>query len=84
MCGRIMLNNKTNRNLNSEWSRISYGTLCLVYCQAALFSALPTPWTSVPVTGKTREDNLGIFFQDIIKNFHNIVKGGQSQAKQKT
>lgn len=79
-----MLNNKTNKNISSEWSRILHGALCLVYCQAALFSALPTPWASVPVAGKNREENLGLFFQDIIKDFHYIVKGGQSQAKQKT
>lgn len=79
-----MLNNKTSKNLNSEWSRISYGALCLIYCQATLFSVLPTPWASVPVRGKNRDKNLGLFFQGIFKDFHYIVKGGQSEAKQKT
>jgi len=35
-------------------------------------------------SGENREENIGIFFQDIIKEFHYIVKGGQSQVKQKT
>lgn len=78
-----MLNNKTNKNLNSEWSMFSYGALCLVYCQAALFSALPSPRASVPVTGKFKEKNL-VFSFKTSSDFHYIVKGGQSQAKQKT
>lgn len=77
-----MLNNKTNKNLNSEWSMISYGALCLVYCQAALFSALPTPWASVPVTGKNRGKNLGLLFQDIIRLSLHCQRGAvSSKAK---
>lgn len=51
--------------------------------RSPLFSP-PPPRASVSVTGENREKNLGVFFQGIIKDFHYIVKGGQSQVKQKT